>query len=512
MAQRAVRSHRFALSALLGLLLLALLAGVGLASSPARAGERGAGHAPTQAPKRMPKQVSKQASTSTLWDSRTPLVDGRGVAAPGLRGARNKDGVAQVRFGPFGDAVVAEKGGRIVWFGSTWARSGTVLTDPDGRDLSADTLVVGDDGLSSVALDPGWPFRPYVYAFYLSNTRLDGRLDGSGRWTTAECPPDGRCIADAKIVRLTVATRFAGGRFVKYVSGRTTLVDSGWCQAVRTHGIGDLLFGPDGALYASAGDGTPEGLTWDDSAQRRACAAQVPAKYASRMAPLDARDPTVHPSLNGKIIRIDPATGEGAQGNPWQASDDPNRRRIIGLGFRNPFRMAFQPGTGVLAISAIGQRKVEAVYEVAEPLAGPAAVNSGWPCWEVGERFQDGPLCAGLSLEAGTLLRPSIQWWHGQPLTAAEPCPAGKGSSAMGVAYAPDSRWLPARYRGDLFFGDFARGCVWTRSPGGAPRFLAQVPAHTMRSITAGPFGGMYFVDYQQGAVRRFKLWPGARR
>ncbi|WP_265445297.1 PQQ-dependent sugar dehydrogenase [Flexivirga meconopsidis] len=489
MAQRAARSHRFALSTLAALLLLGLLGGLGLASSPASAQERGA----------------DRMTTSTLWDSQTPLVDGRGQTAPGLRGARNKDGVAQVRFGPFGDAVVAEKSGRIVWFGSTWARSGTVLTGPDGRDLSDDTLVVGDDGLSSVALDPGWPFRPYVYAFYLSNAKLDG----TGRLTTADCPPDGRCIADAKIVRLRVGTRFAGGRFVKYIAGRTTLVDSGWCQAVRTHGIGDLLFGRDGTLYASAGDGTPESGTWDDTTQRRACAAQVPAKYPSRMAPLDARDPAVHPSLNGKIIRIDPNTGEGARGNPWQASDDPNRRRIIGLGFRNPFRMTFQPGTGALAISSIGQGRDEAIYEVAQPLAGPSAVNSGWPCWEVGERFQNGPLCAGLSPSAGTVLRPSIQWRHGKPLTPGEPCPTGKGSSAMGVAYAPDSWWLPARYRGNLFFGDFARGCVWTRSPGGAPRFLAQLPAHTMRSITAGPFGGMYFVDYQQGAVRRFNLWGG---
>src|SRR4029450_4287498 len=28
-----------------------------------------------------------------------------------------------------------------------------------------------------------------------------------------------------------------------------------WCQQYPSHSIGDLAFGPDGALYASAGDG-----------------------------------------------------------------------------------------------------------------------------------------------------------------------------------------------------------------------------------------------------------------
>ena len=31
---------------------------------------------------------------------------------------------------------------------------------------------------------------------------------------------------------------------------------SGWCQQFPSHTIGTVAFGPDGALYASAGDGS----------------------------------------------------------------------------------------------------------------------------------------------------------------------------------------------------------------------------------------------------------------
>ena len=50
------------------------------------------------------------------------------------------------------------------------------------------------------------------------------------------------------------------------------------------------------------------------------------------------------------MIRIDPTTGAGSAGNPLAASSDVNARRIVAYGLRNPFRMAFRPGTSDLFV------------------------------------------------------------------------------------------------------------------------------------------------------------------
>jgi glucose/arabinose dehydrogenase len=49
-------------------------------------------------------------------------------------------------------------------------------------------------------------------------------------------------------------------------------------------------------------------------------------------------------SLSGKVLRIDPLTGDGLADNPFVTSGldlDSNRAKIYQLGLRNPFSMAF---------------------------------------------------------------------------------------------------------------------------------------------------------------------------
>ena len=443
-------------------------------------------------------------STSTVWDTTTPLYNSRGTRVDGLAGrTQGKQGVTEVEFGRLGDAFVAEKSGRIAYFSSTLARSGSLLTDASGADLTADTLAVGDDGLSGIAIDPGWPLRPYIYAFYLSNDKLPGQ--GTGKWTNAECSgPSYPCMADGRIERLTISARIAQGHLVRYIAARKTLVNSGWCQHAQTHGTGDLTFDRSGYLYASSGDGTFPNVT---DTQTSVCGANgVDTAYAGRLATQDVLDPDVSPSLNGKIIRIDPTTGSGAPGNPEANSADANRRRIVAAGFRNPFRMNVKSGSDTLGVSVVGEGTNETVYQLTDPLAGVQRNNAGWPCWEGTQRFSNAALCSALSPQAGNVLTPTVEWKHNQQLVSGEQCTTTGSSSSMGVAYGRNSLLLPRTYRGALFFGDFARGCVWYQPNGGSPTFLAGLPGHTMRSITSGPLDQLYFVDYQQGSVRRFDL------
>ena len=66
------------------------------------------------------------------------------------------------------------------------------------------------------------------------------------------------------------------------------------------------------------------------------------------------RPATQTASLDGAILRVNPDTGAAAAGNPAIGNADPNRRRIVAYGFRNPFRFTFRPGTGEIWSGDVG--------------------------------------------------------------------------------------------------------------------------------------------------------------
>jgi hypothetical protein len=94
-------------------------------------------------------------------------------------------------------------------------------------------------------------------------------------------------------------------------------------------------------------------------------------------------------SLNGKVLRIDPATGNGLPSNPYYDNTNPRsgRSRVYALGLRNPFRMSLQPETGshfppdgnpgVLHIGHVGYN----TWEALDVVTG-AKQNFGWPTYE----------------------------------------------------------------------------------------------------------------------------------
>jgi glucose/sorbosone dehydrogenase len=106
------------------------------------------------------------------------------------------------------------------------------------------------------------------------------------------------------------------------------------------HNGGQLQFGPDGMLYVSIGDG-------QDGA--------------------NAQDLTVP---YGKILRLDPATGGAAAGNP--------HGRIWAYGLRNPWRFSFDRQTGDLVIGDVGETQWEEIDWAPAPLRG-RNLNFGWP-------------------------------------------------------------------------------------------------------------------------------------
>ena len=108
------------------------------------------------------------------------------------------------------------------------------------------------------------------------------------------------------------------------------------------HGGCRLLFGPDGALYVGTGDNavgdTPQALS----------------------------------TMAGKVLRVDPVTGDGLPDNPFADAGDGAARRIWTLGHRNVQGLALRPGADqVYAVEHGPDRDDEA------NLLRPGA-NYGW--------------------------------------------------------------------------------------------------------------------------------------
>ena len=131
-------------------------------------------------------------------------------------------------------------------------------------------------------------------------------------------------------------------------------------QPFENHNGGNLVFGPDGALWIGTGDGGGAGdrgeVAQDDG------------------------------SLLGKMLRVtpDPAGGVRAPAtNPdWE------RPEIWGIGLRNPWRYSFDRATHRLWIADVGQNTIEEVTVVDGDAARP---NFGWDTVEGANDYEGEP-------------------------------------------------------------------------------------------------------------------------
>ena len=226
---------------------------------------------------------------------------------------------------------------------------------------------------------------------------------------------------------------------------------------------------------------------------------------------LTTADPT---GLDGTLLRIDPDTGAGAPGNPLSASADPNARRIVANGMRNPFRFALRPGTTEIYVGDVGWGSWEEIDRL--PRADDAGVdNFGWPCYE-GNGRSPAYEGAGLNLckqlySAGTASSPFFTYNHGADVVNGEDCTAA-GASISGLAfYQGQGGNYPASYAGALFFSDYSRRCTWVifekngqPDPSTRAVFLNE---NDPVNVKIGPGGDLFVVDFT-GSVRRIS-YPG---
>ncbi len=403
------------------------------------------------------------------------------------------DAATALRFAPGGHVFVAGKSGVIYEFDGLGDTTPTVVAD-----LRPEVYGGFDRGLLGLAVDPGYATgRPYLYAAY---TYDKNPVTGSA-WN------DGCSGAQALAGNCPVMGRIS--RIGPDGSEKVLVED--FCDQFDSHSMGALAFGPDGDLYAAAGEGDnyggvdygqfgdpvnpcgdpPGGVLTPPTAQGGALRAQ------------SYRRPDGQPvSLDGALLRLDPDTGLAAAGNP-QATDA-QRRRMIAYGFRNPFRFTFRPGTGEVWVGDVGFSTWEEIDRVPDV---SQVRNYGWPCYE-GSAAEPDYAAVGLdsctSLAEGNTVKPVLAYRHG---TALAGC-AGTSSAISGLAFY-DGTAFPARYRGRLFFADYVRRCIWTMDPADpASVTLFAANAAGPADLEVGPDGALYYADVYDDEIRRIAAVP----
>ncbi|GAA4970241.1 PQQ-dependent sugar dehydrogenase [Pseudonocardia tropica] len=188
---------------------------------------------------------------------------------------------------------------------------------PDGR-----ALVTERDGRLSLlaSLDPGTAVTPVAADLGDVFARGEGGLMGlavhadfatSNRFTTCQTHAEGGDPVDVRLVTWTLSPDGASAtRVADPLVGGLPIASGGRHSGCRV-AVDDT-----GALVVGTGDAampaTPQDLT----------------------------------SLGGKTLRVDPATGGPAAGNPFADAADPAQRLVYTSGHRNVQGVAVEPGTG----------------------------------------------------------------------------------------------------------------------------------------------------------------------
>jgi glucose/arabinose dehydrogenase len=368
-----------------------------------------------------------------------PVAFDGDVVAPGFTQTTVASGLAlptAFAFLPDGRLLVTEQAGdlKLVDDGAV----STIATIPVAMCSDFET------GLLGIAVDPDFANNGYVYLFRTKDGD-SGCFDLTNRF--------------CEVVRITIANDTVDLQsLVVLLSGIRT--DTGY------HDGGALRIGPDSKLYVGAGEtgvgdfgGGPPGTSTNPYAQ----------------------DLNV---LEGKILRIN-LDGTIPSDNPFVGIAG-MRPEIFAYGFRNPWRLGFDPNNNNLWVGDVGEDTAEELDVVT------SGGNFGWPLSE-----------AKLPKVAPGTVAPAFSYLH--------EIPGSLGSCVSGIAFAPPEFGTHAGgfYGGFLFFGDFDEGHIYraaldkTRSKvsGKAVPFVNNTDG--VVDLSFGPDGALYYLSYEAGELRR---------
>lgn len=342
---------------------------------------------------------------------------------------------------PDGRIFIAQQNGSVLVY-----KNGALLDEPF---LELPVNRYHERGLLAIALSPTFAQDGYVYLYYVA----------------AGNPNDPRGPKTAQLLRVTADGDVAQG------SGARVLLGGVLGDAARpscsdfpagsdcipadgfSHNGGGLGFTSDGKILLSIGD-------------------------AEQFWPAQDLD-----SLSGKVVRLN-ANGAAPPDNPFFTGDaNTVRSKIWAYGFRNPFRLAVQPGSDLPYVGDVGSRWDE--IDVAE-----RGANYGWPCYSNMEREGDAQRCAALFRDAANTL-PLFTYQRQEP-----------GSAIIsGVFHAGDG--YPAAFANAFFFGDYMLGTISALRPAGGDPMPVLADAGSPVAFDIGPEGDVYYLSIAEGELRR---------
>ncbi|MGC4191037.1 MAG: PQQ-dependent sugar dehydrogenase [Thermomicrobiales bacterium] len=237
-------------------------------------------------------------------------------------------------------------------------------------------------------------------------------------------------------------------------------------QPYENHNGGDLVFGADGFLYISFGDGGSQG---------------DPNKNGQNLE-----------TWLGKILRIDVSKADGEtpytvpEDNPFTTTDGA-KPEIFFYGLRNPWRFSFDRETNDVWIGDVGQNTYEEVDFVAAVDAKTGGQNFGWSIME-GNSCYNAETC-----DDSGLTHPVFVYSHDE----------GGCSVTGGYVYRGSA---VSSLVGAYLCGDYCSGLIWGIGPDGSGGFSVSTPVESGFAISSfgqDEAGELYVIDQTGGALYR---------
>lgn len=372
-----------------------------------------------------------------------------------------------ISFDSTGQMYACESNGKV--WALRFAANGTLQQKYLMLDISDEVLTNGDLGLVSLVLDPDFLTNGYFYIMYAVNRQflLNGTNGGDGSDQTGS------------IVRVTryTANFNANPSFTTVVANsRLVLIGTSPSDGIpiigTNHGGGSLVFGSDGTLLVSTGDGA---LAGTDQGNQGNYTQAISAGVITAAHNIGAYRSQRDDSQNGKILRINSANGDGIPSNPLYNAAAPRtaESRLWAKGLRNPFKMNLIPSTGshhpedgdpgILLVGDVGNTAREEINTVTGPNQ-----NFGWPRYEGIDQVNSGysnstywpatyrkPIFEyrGSSSAANVYLNQTTKIQIGTPAFPYSG-PAFTGTSTMGGVFYTGTGF-PAAYQNAVFLADF---------------------------------------------------------
>lgn len=430
-----------------------------------------------------------------------------------------------VTFDPLGKMYLWSKEGKV-YAGPTQPNSQNLMLD-----ISSKVYQEGDAGMLGFALDPNYLTNGYIYVYYAVKPELIPVAPDSVAFPPASM---------GRVERYKVANPHDIHPTTDYGSPDNIILigesaSTGIPITYPAHMGGTLVFGTDGSLLLSTGDGAIYGNEDNGSDPTTYYMSALASGIMTEAENIGSNRSQMIDSHCGKLLRFNPTTGDGLPSNPFYESNNPRsaRSRVWALGLRNPFRIMHIPLTGNhtddpgdFLVGDVGQGMKEEFN-----LASQGGQNFGWPHYE-GMTFQhiDRPAtylpnnptlpiidyrASNIPFEAGRAIHDGMIHDIGSNEVPGPPFMDG-ASAIAGLYYDRDE--FPAVYKNSFFVADAMAGWIYN----------VKLDPTNYNVISVSPFveniqgsivsmaihpieGSIYYVRYGDRAVNKIYYSPGNR-